>query len=156
MKIPEHIKPFWDEFLSSASRPEGADSLFQTSYRIGASEEHANQGAHLILSRKKTATSTLAWALERNDEPMPALGALCVVENGKGEAVCVVETTWVETIPFGSIDEDFARGYAETDGTLEDWKRVFGEYYSEECRSMGKTLNRDTPLICERFRVIYP
>ena len=156
MKIPAHIKSFWEEFRNSGSFPEGADASFQASYRIGATEDHANAGASLILSGEKTATSMLAWALEKNDEPLPAVGDLCVVEDGKGEAVCVVETTWVQTIPFGKIDEEFARDYAEADGTLEDWKRVFGEYYSVECESMGKVLNEDTLLVCERFRVIYP
>ncbi len=156
MDIPEHIKSFWHEFLNSDACVDGAKPSFQTSYKIGSDEVHANEGANLILAGAKTATSTLAWELEKNAEPVPAVGDLCVIENGKSEAVCVVETTWVEVIPFGKIDGEFARDYAETDGTLEDWKRIFGEYYSAECESLGKVLNEDTPLVCERFRVIYP
>ena len=155
MKIPDHIKLFWRGFLNSDSCPNNANDLFQASYKIGSNESGANEGAKLILSCEKTATSRLLWDLEKNGEPLPKVGDLCVIEDGSGKPVCVVQTTWVETIRFRDLDAGFARDYSETDGTLEDWYRVFGEYYSEECTAMNRVLTDETPLVCQRFQVIY-
>lgn len=132
------------------------NSLFQASYQIGYDEDDANEGAELILDGEKTATSMLLWELKNCGDPLLKEGDLCVIEDGKGSPVCVVQTTWVETIRFGDIDAGFARDYSETDGTLEAWYAVFGEYYAEECSAMGRTLTNDTPLVCERFKVLYP
>ena len=115
----------------------------------------ANEGARLILSGVKTATSILLWELQKNDEPLPKVGDLCVVEDGSGNPVCVVETIWVDIIRFGDVDDSFARDYSETDGTLKDWYRVFGEYYSEKCALMNRELTGETPLICERFSGLF-
>ena len=155
MKIPDHIEAFWRGFLNSNSCPKNANDLFQAAYQIGEDEEDANDGAKLVLSGKKTATSSLLWELEENDEPLPKVGDICVIENGMRTPVCVVQTTWVDTIRFGDVDASFALDYSETDGTLEDWYKVFGDYYSEECVAMDRELTKDTPLVCERFRVIY-
>ena len=155
MNVPDHIEAFWRRFLNSDSCPENARDLFQASYQIGDDEEDASAGAALILSGEKTATSSLLWALEESGEALPETGDLCVIEDGKGRAVCVVQTTWVKTIRFSEVDAGFAQDYSETDGTLEDWYKVFGDYYSEECASIGRKLTADTPLVCERFEVIY-
>ena len=154
--IPRHIEQFWKEFLNSDRCPANAQSLFQTTYQIGANKEDADHGSTLILTGQKTATSSLIWEFEINNEALPSIGDLCVIENGKGEPVCVVETIWVETIPFAKVDAKFAKEYAEADGTLEDWKKVFGKYYAGVCLSLGKEFTPDTLLVCERFRVIYP
>jgi len=155
MKIPDHIETFWRDFTDSDSCPNNANELFQASYQIGSDESDANEGAKLILSGEKTATSILLWDLEVNNEPLPKVGDLCVIEDGGGKPVCVVQTTWIETIRFGDVDTDFARDYSETDGTLEDWHKIFDEYYSEECTAMNRELTDETPLVCERFQVIY-
>ena len=155
MKIPDHIELFWRGFLNSDSCPNNANDFYQTSYQIGSDESDANEGAKLILSGEKTATSILLWELEENDELLPKVGDLCVIEDGSGKPVCVVQTTWVETIRFSDVDADFARDYSETNGTLEDWYRVFGEYYSEECTAKNQELTSETPLVCQRFQIIY-
>jgi len=156
MKVPNHIEIFWRSFLYSESSPKNANDLFQISYQIGADENDADEGSKLIVNGDKTATSALLWEFEDNGEPLPEIGYLCVIEDGKNKPVCVVKTTWVKTIPFGEVDASFAHDYSETSGTLEDWYKVFGEYYSIQCESMGRKLTNNTPLVCERFQVIFP
>ncbi len=155
MKIPDHIETFWRSFINSDSCPNNANDLFQASYQTGSDENDANEGAKLILRGEKTATSTLLWGLEENNEPLPKVGDLCVIKDGSENPVCIVQTTWVETIQFGEVDADFARDYSETDGTLEGWIKIFREYYSEECTAMNRELTEETPLVCERFQIIY-
>ena len=154
--IPQHIQPFWKRFLRSRLGPENSSDLFFETFRIGTTPRDADKGARLILDGDKTATSSLLWEYESSGSPLPAAGALSVVEDGEGQPVCVVQTTRVEVLPFGEIDAGFARAYGETDGTLEGWYEVFGKYYSDACESMGRELNDETPLLCEYFEVIFP
>jgi len=156
MKIPSHIETFWRSFLNSEISPKHANNLFLESFQIGSNRNEADEGARLILCGDKTATSSLLWKYESSGEPLPSVGALSVVEDGERRPVCVIRATWVEVIPFGEVDASFARDYSETDGTLESWFEVFGEYYSDVCESMGCEFSEGTPLVCERFEVIFP
>lgn len=155
MRIPNHIETFWKEFLDSEVSPESANDYFLESFQIGSNRDEADEGAKLILSGEKTATSSLLWERESSGELLPWVGALSVVEDGEHRPVCVIRTTWIEVIPFGEIDASFACDYSETDGTLESWYEVFGDYYSDVCESMGRRLSEETPLVCERFQVIF-
>ena len=155
MKIPQHIKPLWQRFLDSDVSPEDATSQFVESYQIGLHPEQADEGLRLILSGAKTATSALLWEFEERGMPIPAVGSFSVVEDGRRNGVCVVQTTWTEVIPFYDIDADFSRDYAETDGTVDGWYEVFESYYGQVCASMGRELSKTTPLVCERFAVVY-
>lgn len=154
--IPPHIEAFWERFLVTRPSPAADNAAFYESCRIGTEPEHADEGARLILAGIKTATSSLLSDYDQPGQAAPAPGALTVFENGKGEPVCVVETTWVQVIPFDEVDEQFARDYAETDGTLEDWRKTFFPYYASECTARGLEMSGQTALVCERFRVIFP
>ena len=155
MIIPDNIESFWQRFLASGSSPQDAGDLFLESFQIGSTPDHAAQGARLILNGEKTATSSLLWEYHQSGKPQPFVGALSVVEDGARSAVCVVETTWVQVIPFYEVDEKFSRDYGETDGTIKNWYEEFESYYRRLCESMGRELREDTPLVCERFRVIF-
>ncbi len=156
MGVPNHIEAFWRRFLDSRTGPKDANERFYESFRVGNDDESANEGARLILSNEKCATSSLQWEYEDCGKPLPRVGALSVVEDARRRPQCVVETTWVEVIPFGEVDATFAYDYGEGDRTLEGWYRVFGPYYAELCEETGRELSSHTALVCERFRVIFP
>ncbi len=154
--IPHHIKPFWRAFLDSQSCPAEANERFYEAIRIGTEDDAADEGARLILNGEKTATSSLLWEYEQSGKPLPTVGALSVVEDGRGNPVCIVETTWIEIVPFGEVDAQFASEYSESDGTLESWNQIFWAYYSQVCESAGRKMSMNTPLVCERFRIVFP
>ena len=151
--IPPHIQAFWDAYLRSGLAPLDASERFLESFSIGANSDDAAAGAKEIVTGRKTATSSLLWEIEAEDLPMPYVGALSVLEDGASNPVCVVESTWVEVLSYGDVDADFARDYGETDGTLDDWRRVFSPYYQYACSQLGRTFSDQTPLVCERFAV---
>ena len=124
--------------------------------RVGDSEADADEGARLIVSGVKTATSSLLWDYDATGTRPPSLGALSIVMNGKGEPVCIVETTWLKVQAFNQIDEPFARDYGEWDGTLATWRKECLAYYGHRCEALGRTPSPDMPLVCERFRVVFP
>jgi uncharacterized protein YhfF len=154
--IPRHIEAFWLGFLESQSAPHDATRRFYESFRIGIEDQDADTGAAAILSRQKTATSSLLWEYESSGKALPPLGNLSVVENGQRVPICVVTTTWIDLIRFDDIDAQFAYEYGEGDRTLAGWRRMFWPYYSKACAALGREMSGDAPLICERFRVLYP
>lgn len=144
--MDDRIASFWSRFLQSAAaagreRPEIYDTM-----QIGNTPGSADHGAALILSGRKTATSS-----HPRDYPAsgaePFVGALSIVLDGSGAPVAVVETVEVERRAIASLDAAYARDYAEWDGTAETLRRELAAY--NRCDMSER-------LICERIRVIYP
>lgn len=154
--VPKHVARFWSCFLASEQCPRGAKERFYEVFRVGSDEHDADVGAKLILSGRKTATSSLLWEYETQQKVPPEVGSLWIVEDGSGRPVCIVRTSSIETVCFGEIDDDLAWDYGECDGTVEGWYRAFTPYYSALCESLGKELSGQTPLVWERFEVVFP
>lgn len=155
-QVPQHIEVFWRSFLDSQSDSAEANERFYESFRVGSRDESADEGARLILNKEKTATSSLLWEYDASGSRLPHIGSFSVVENGMRKPVCVVKTTWIEVIPFGDVDAQFAYEYGEGNRTLEGWRKMFWEYYSEVCETMNREMSNEAPLVCERFQVIFP
>ncbi len=147
---------FWQDFLSKQPSPEDTQSRLYEAFSIGGSPESADEGAALITSGRKTATSALLWEYEGSGMPIPKVGSLSVLLDGRNEPVCVVETSELEIKPLNEVEASFARDYGEWGDSLESWQQGSWKYYEAQCHSLGKTPAPDMPLVCERFRVIYP
>jgi uncharacterized protein YhfF len=119
---------------------------------IGSTTESADRGAALIHDGTKTATSSAFW--DYPDGRIPFVGALSVLLDGRKCARAIVETTRVEVMSFGSIDEKFAWAYGEGDRTLEWWRAEIGAWYSEAAARHGANFSDETPIICEWFTVV--
>jgi uncharacterized protein YhfF len=153
--MPDHIEAFWQRFLESQRDPVEAHGRFYESFRIGSEPEDADEGARLIRRGQKTATSSLLWEYEAQGKALPRVGSLSVIEDGRDVAICVVETTWLQVLPFDQVDAEFASDYGEADGTLDGWRRLCWDYYVDACALLGRTMSHDAPLVCERFRVVF-
>ncbi len=147
---------FWSAYLRSPDAPEAAVYRLYDSCRIGDNKEGADEGARLVLSGRKTASSSLLWEYEATGRPPPSVGGLSILEDGEGRPVCVFETTEVELRHFDTVDTAFAADYGEWDGSLETWRRQSWQYYAAVCAGLGREPAEDMLLVCERFRVVYP
>ncbi len=150
------VQRFWTDFLRHADDPKDAQARWYDVARVGNSDASADEGARLILSGHKTATSSLLWKYEASGEKPPAEGDLSILLNGRGEPVCVFETVSLAVRPFDQIDEQFARDYGEWGPTLETWRKASWAYYADECRTLNRVPSLDMPLVCERIRVVFP
>jgi uncharacterized protein YhfF len=103
----------------------------------------------LVMEGKKTATSSLLREfLERGEVP-PEAGAESVVVDDRGRPLCLIETTEVQTMPFDSVGEEFARDEGEGDLSLAYWRRGHRRYFG-----LGESpAGGDELVVCERFRV---
>ena len=154
MRIPTHIQPFWKSFEAAIGHD--ASSRFYESFHFGDSETNANALGNLVLQGPKRATAGLLWTNEIKNRPIPKIGDLSVVTNWQQEPLCIIETTQVEIVPYEEVDADFAAVEGEGDGSLRYWREVHWLYFSRECQRLGKEPNLRMPIICERFKVVYP
>jgi len=156
VQLNPKAEAFWREYLRSLPKAEEVARRFYEAFRVGDSEKSADEGAALIKRGVKTTTSSLLWEYRAANKPLPQVGSLSIVANGKGDPVCIVETTWLVITNFLAVDAQFAYEYGEWDRTLESWRAHCWAYYAEQCCSLGRQPAQDMPLVCERFKVVYP
>jgi uncharacterized protein YhfF len=155
--INDKTATFWQQFLATTPDAADAEQRYYEIYQIGDTAEDADFGAQLIIEGKKTTTSALWWEYEGTGNKPPTIGALSIVEDGRGTPVCVVETTWLATIPLNAVEDvPFIIGYAEWGETAQSWQQSAWDYYAPHCRTLGLEPTPDMPILCERFEIIYP
>ncbi len=152
--MASNVERYWSQFLSSF-RPGGepADELVE-SFFFGTPEQAA-EISKLVLSGQKTATGSVLWSYEADGKPVPKAGDYWIVTNGGDDPVCVIQTADDSVIPFDKVGDGYARDGGEGDRTLASWRRMYWDYIVSECARTGREPSQETPLVMERFRVVY-
>ena len=89
-------------------------------------------------------------------QPNPRRRLITIALDGRGEPLCVVETVEISFHKYNEVDANFAREESEGDLSLNYWREAHRNYFSRVLLKIGKEFSEDMPLVCERFRVIYP
>ena len=151
----DRVESYWRSYLESLP----ADSPVRDEQYVaegwGDSPEMADELGALIADGIKTATCSALWEYEAEDEPLPQVGLKSIVLDGKGDPLCIVETTEVEVRPYEEVDAGFAYEEGEGDRSLEYWREAHWRFFSRTLPNIGKEPTTDMPLVCERFRVVY-
>lgn len=148
--MPEGLTPdqaaFWAAFLASPAAPPDADARFHSVFAIGSGSD---AGATLILSGVKTATSSLPAEFQDIAPPIP--GSLSLLTGAGGRPMGIVETLSMAPLTLSQMDEAFSAAYAE-------WPDHTGfvQGMIEWYQSVDPGFTAETPLLAERFRVIWP
>jgi len=148
-----NIEAYWLQYL--ATLPEQERNITYVAERFGDSPELADELAALIVKGVKTATCSCLWQWESENEQLPTPGEIAVVLDGAGQPKCIIETTEVTVRNFDDIDEEFAAAEGEGDRSLAYWRDAHWQFFGRALPKIGKEPALDTPLVCERFRVIY-
>ena len=88
-------------------------------------------------------------------EPMPKIGDYSVILNSRGDAVCIIMTTRVYVETFERVTEEHAFKEGEGDRSLDYWRRIHKEFFTEELDVLGLPFNEGSELVCEEFMVAY-
>jgi uncharacterized protein YhfF len=151
----ETIEAYWQTFLSTLP----ADSLYHSKSYIaegwGDGPELADELGALITQGTKTGTCSALWEWEAEGNPIPEVGLVTIVLDGKGEPLCIVETTDVFIRNYNEVDADFARAEGEGDLSLNYWREAHRNFFSRTLPKIGKEFSEEMPLVCERLRMIY-
>ena len=123
---------------------------------FGDSAAMADELLELVLAGIKRATASLAHDYGEGKEPLPAVGDLVVVVDGRNKPRCVWRTTDTEVKPLSAVDDAFAFDEGEGDRTRESWLRDHRAYFAREAAQKGFTMRDDIETVFERFTIIWP
>lgn len=153
MELPQHIAPFWSEFLTKTGLTN--DTLPYEVFHFTDNEAGANELAELVLRGDKVATASLLWEYESEGTRLPQPGDLSVVTSWATEPLCVIETTYVEVRPFEAVGDEFAAAEGEGDCSLRYWREVHWDCFGRVCEELGCEPTMRMDVVCERFRVVF-
>ena len=122
----------------------------------GDSPQMADELGGLIVSGTKTATCSAFWEYEFEEQALPRAGLLTVVLDGRGLPLCVIENVEVMVRRFCEVDAAFAWEEGEGDRSLGYWREEHRGFFTRNLASIGRVFNEDVPLVCERFRMVFP
>ena len=122
---------------------------------FGRGPEMMDELGELVRSGVKRASAGLAAEWEADGDPLPCAGDVEIIIDGQGEPLAVVEVIEARTVPFGQVDEAFARDEGEGDRTLAWWRDAHRRYFEPICERLGTPLDETTPLVCRRFRLLH-
>lgn len=145
---------FWRTYLASLPFGVAVPSMY-TVWGFGHTAEDADALGALVVRGVKTATCSLMWMYEAEQEPLPQIGDLSIILDGTGAPLCIIETTELQVKAYQDVDAQFAYDEGEGDRSLAYWRDVHWRYFAEECASIGCEVSLDMPLLCERFKVVY-
>lgn len=115
----------------------------------------------LVLAGTKTATAGLAIELELDNETMPTPGSREAVIDADDRIVGVIETTDCRVVRMADVDDPFARDEGEGFADAADWRATHERFWNgyiavlrERLGDPSSSLTDDTPVICQRFRLV--
>jgi uncharacterized protein YhfF len=149
------VGELWTAFVEARPDLAGPDTP-HAAWHFCDNQADADELVELVLAGRKRATAGLLWSYEAEDEPLPQAGDLSVVGDWSGAGRCVIRTTGVVVVAFDDVTEEFAATEGEGDGSLAYWRRAHQAAFSRELEGTGRSLLPDTPVVCERFEVVFP
>jgi uncharacterized protein YhfF len=157
-RLPEIDRAAVDGFVqgyldSIGDQRPAADVVAET---FGDSVDMADRLLELVLVGTKRATAGAVADYEAHGEPIPQAGQLWVACDGSGLPRAVLRVREVCVGPFESVDAEFAWDEGEGDRTLEYWVRAHTEFFVRRLDALGLTFDSQTPVVFERFEVVYP
>ena len=121
----------------------------------GDSAELSNELLGLIKSGRKRAGTGLLWAYEHDGEHIARTGDIEIIIDHLNRPVLVTRIVSSEVIAFNEVTADYAAIEGEGDGSLEYWRRAHCNFFSRECKRIGRLPTETMPVICSVFEVLH-
>ena len=146
------VGAYWAE----KSHDLGLDNLdTPDAWAFGGTAEQADELLGLVLSGAKTATSSALWSYEAEDEPLPTVGELAVVCDGRGRPRALLRLTDVTVTTLDEVTESHAFAEGEGDRTLAYWRRAHEDFFGRHLPAGGEVAG-SMPLVLESFERLAP
>lgn len=157
METPSNqtVQAYWEAFVRLGTiDPAAAEAGYQA-WPFGSNPDMADRLGALVLQGIKTATASLVWSYEVDDQPYPVVGGYSIILDGRSLPLCIIQTIKLYVAPFDEVDEEQAYLEGEGDRTLQYWRDVHWQFFEEECRQLGRNPDPKMPVICERFTLVH-
>ena len=130
-------------------------SGLQGNYQAWAFGGAPDKLARLVLQGVKTATCSALALYEHENEAIPKAGDYSVILDSDEQAVCIIRTTKVYIAAFDQVSERHAYLEGEGDRSLEYWRQVHEEFFTEELKTIQQNFDAKMELVCEEFEVVF-
>ena len=117
--------------------------------------DDADTLSRLVRDGIKTATCSAYCFYEMEEETLPEAGAYSIILDSDDQAVCITRTTKVYVAPFSQVAADHAFKEGEGDRSLEYWRKVHKQFFTEDLKEAGFPFDEEMKLVCEEFEVVY-
>ncbi|MFJ6722196.1 MULTISPECIES: ASCH domain-containing protein [unclassified Streptomyces] len=112
-----------------------------------------------VLSGRKTSTTGLLDQYEVEGEALPVVGARSVMVDSAGHPVAVLEVTGVEVLRLADVPLEHALDEGEGYTSVAEWRSSHERFWNgddmrEALGDPGYTVDDDTLVVAERFRVV--
>ena len=121
----------------------------------GDSAELSIELLDLIKSGRKRAGTGLLWAYEHDGEPIAQTGDIEIVVDHRNQPALITRIVRSEIVAFIEVSAEYAANEGEGDGSLEYWRKGHWNFFSRECRRIGKEPEESMPVICNVFEVLH-
>lgn len=148
----KQVKIFWNQFLKHTNHP--IDTKCFEIFYFGHTKQTAHSLAKLVLSGKKTATTSCIYQYQDVHTSYPTVGDLSIVTDFAGHPLCVIETTQVITLPFNEMTYELCKREGEDD-TLESWKKSHTNFFTAIGKDLNFEFTEELEIIFEDFVVVY-
>lgn len=118
--------------------------------------DQADALANLVLEGKKKATTSAYDLYDLAEEELPKAGSYDVILDSQDQAICIIEITKVEVLPFNQVSETHAAKEGEGDLSLDYWRQVHWALFSQWMEEEGQEFKEDSKVVLEEFKVVYP
>ena len=160
--VEEALDAFWTRAITAArlnpaEAVMGQDdrlSLRPSAWAFGITREEADELCALVLSGKKTATSSYGPAYAPG-EGRPEAGDFSILLDGSGMPRALLQNDRIAVTPFNQVGEDVARAEGEGDLSLEYWKAEHERVFAEDAKASGAEFDPSGDVITEFFTVLY-
>ncbi len=125
-------------------------------WSFGSDPREADSLLGLVLSGRKTGTSSAEQPYPLRGEPVPRPGDLSIILDGSGRPRALIVTTAIDVVPFAEVGAEHAAAEGEGDLSLEHWQEVHRTFFAGELAEVGLDFDESTPVVLERFRLLDP
>ena len=146
-----NAEQYWQLYLSTLPPEHPHHQATYSAWGFGDHPALKDELGYLVKQGIKSATASVDW----DDDPIPFVGELSIILDGQDHPLCIIETLEVRNVPFNEVDAQFAYDEGEGDRSLDYWRDAHRRYFNRVGQSSGHTLTETTPIICERFKVIF-
>ena len=143
----------WEEFQASGHHT--PDTGYDA-WHFSDSQVVADELAQLTASGRKQATSALLALFTAGGEPLPNIGDYHIITDWEGRAVCIIEMTAVDVLPFDRVGSEHAFLEGEGERSLSYWRSVHRDCFAADARSVGLEFNEQMDVVCMRFVKRFP
>lgn len=124
-------------------------------WAFGGTAEQADELLSLVLSGTKTATSSALWPYEAEGEPLPTVGELSIVCDGKGRPRALLRLTDVTVKNLDDVSDRHAFAEGEGDRTLRHWRQAHEDFFRRHLPE-GREVVGSLPVVLESFELLSP